>query len=376
MNDQDSNSRTRSGHTTGPPTIPGTPTGFPHTPSELSTNWLTTVLREAGIPKTSDVTSIDVLPTRPGFGAMCNTVRIQLQYSNSTATTPKSLFAKFTTDKAMSVRATEREVSFYRDIAPLLDIRVPRCFFAGTTENSCLLLLEDIVDGLPGDSLAGCSTETATTIVGNIAQFHAQWWENPILGKWDWLQSSRDPSIPEGRFRKAWPVFKARYGDRLNRKVVVTGDRALEGFPELFRAITGTPKTLVHGDLQLDNLRTESPDAPLVFFDWANTRHGQGVDDIAAFLSRSMPAEQRRREGERLMQQYHHTLAESGVRDYPMKSLYRDLKYRLLFQLLVLAAASVGADYSSERGGRAFDAFVECRAAAIEDYGADEVLGS
>ena len=44
----------------------------------------------------------------------------------------------------------ESEVRFYREIAPVVGVRVPACYQAEENEDGTLLVLEDLSDWTPG----------------------------------------------------------------------------------------------------------------------------------------------------------------------------------------------------------------------------------
>ena len=59
-------------------------------------------------------------------------------------------------------------VCFYRDVAPLVSLRMPRCYFAAMDADSghSLLLLEDLAAGRAGDTLARVYPPYVRVVVG------------------------------------------------------------------------------------------------------------------------------------------------------------------------------------------------------------------
>jgi hypothetical protein len=345
---------------------------LPRSVDEVTAEWLGRVLARAGAADRDAIDSIEAHPLPDGFGAQCTYARFQMRYAPPQPEAPEWVFAKFSRDTQASRRVCIREVRFYRDIAPSITLRIPRCYFAGKddADKHCVVILEDVSTGTAGDSLAGCSTETAEVLLREIGSFHARWWNDPRLQKWDWLLPSAGAaaSALEGRIRTSWPQFRKTFADLLTPGSVAAGERALEQIPRILESFSQPPTTLVHGDFQLDNVRLDVDGAPFVLLDWQLLRRVPGATDLVGFLSRSLPIGQRRSDGEQLIEVYYRSLVDGGVDDYTMHDLLYDMKVAILFRFLTLAMASVTANFSSERGGRLLRAFVGRCVALIDDY--------
>jgi hypothetical protein len=354
---------------------------FPGTPRDLETAWLAIVLREAGIA--GDLVSASVEPTPAGYGAVGSYARLRLAWSQAGPGAPRSIFAKFSSDKP-AVRAHAharglytRDARFYREVAPLVRLRTPRCWFAavdGETGRS-LLLLEDVAGGRGGDVLAGCSTADAELILRTMAAFHARWWGDAALSRWKWLPGyDTEPDPATDDYLGAWPVFRKRYLRLLSRRAVAAAEAALARMPRIRRELDARPQTFTHGDLSLDNVRFDLADAPMVLFDWQISMRAPASRDLSWFLARSLPVEQRRAEEDRLVEAYHAALVEAGVGSYPLEGLRRDIDLGVLVALVLVISAGVHIDFSSERGRRVIEARVLRNITMLEDHDADRLL--
>ena len=103
-------------------------------PGAVTPEWLTRVFRRAGV---GDRTTVAGFTTQTvGTGQMGTSVRYRLQYDVPEAQAPVSVVCKFASADPISratgvaMRSYEAEVSFYRDLAHVVDIRTPRCHFA------------------------------------------------------------------------------------------------------------------------------------------------------------------------------------------------------------------------------------------------------
>ena len=356
---------------------------FPRCAEELSTEWVSRALHDAGVAAGSDLVRADVSPTAAGFGAAGSYARVRLSYARPSPQAPPSLFAKFSSDKP-SVRAHVharglywRDVHFYRDVAPLVSLRTPRCYHAAIDMESghSLLLLEDMSGGRSGDVLTGCSTADAELILRQAAALHARWWDSPQLAQWKWLPGyDTEPNPATDDYHGAWPLFRRKYAELIPDWAVETAEQALARVAGIRRCLEACPPTFTHGDLGLDNVRFDLPDAPMALFDWQISMRGPGARDVSWFLVRSLPVEQRRCEEDHLVRVYHEALVDAGVSDYPLESLWRAIKLGALLALVLVISAGVHIDFSSERGRQVIRARILRNIAMLEDHDAWEAL--
>jgi hypothetical protein len=97
-------------------------------------------------------------------------IRLELESDGSV---PGSLIAKLPspdpTSRAtgIALRNYEREVCFYLEVAPTVDIRVARCYHAEweSTTGDFVLLMEDLAPARQGNQLTGCDADQARIAV-------------------------------------------------------------------------------------------------------------------------------------------------------------------------------------------------------------------
>ena len=140
---------------------------IPETPAELSLPWLTMALQNSGIVKDKALvaTRYEKIGDIEGFVAQIG--RVYLEYDGPNNQGSTSLIAKMTT-KFEGIRPLisqfgvyEREVRFYRELAPLIETKVPDCYYSIIDEpgERFVLLLEDMAPAEVGDQIAGCTLE-------------------------------------------------------------------------------------------------------------------------------------------------------------------------------------------------------------------------
>ena len=356
--------------------VPVSGSGFPRCPDEITVDWLNGVMREAGVFSGDSIASVDTFPTGSGFGVISNTARLQLHYSFTPHGAPRSLFVKSSfSEPAERIRMHgvgfyEREVHFYRDVAPLVRLRVPRCYFAAIEQDTghSLVVLEDPSAVRPGDDLAGYSTPEVESLFRQISAYHAQWWESSQLSEWTFLRAfDGDPTPYIERYRRNWPRFTQRFGESISPSLIAIGEKALSKAADLRAALAASPATLAHGDFRADNVLYGAPLGPAVVVDWQTTTRVSCAMDIARFLIISLPVSRRREDESRLVGSYHAALVEAGVADYSLGAFYRDLGLASLNNFFLLLGASL-ADRPGKRRERLVAAMIERNHAMLEDH--------
>jgi Phosphotransferase enzyme family len=170
------------------------------------------------------------------------------------------------------------EVRFYREIAPVIGVRVPICYQAEDTDEGTELVLEDLSGWQPGaDPLAAARV---------IAEMHRQW-QGAAHVRWPWLRPvGAAVDLVEEFYARVWPRLAAR--PDLTPSVRVLGESLVGKVTESERMISAAgPLTLVHGDASMANMRT-GPDGQVALLDWEDVSAAPGVLDLAWLLVSSV----------------------------------------------------------------------------------------
>ncbi len=170
------------------------------------------------------------------------------------------------------------EVRFYREIAPVIGVRVPECLKAEDDAGATLLWLEDLSDWRPGAK----PTEAARVLAG----MHDRW-QGIACTRWPWLRKPGEAADVVGSyFDGTWPAISIR--PECTTPLRDLGERLVGRIPVVERlAATAGPATLVHGDASLLNLRT-SASGEVALLDWEDVGVGPGVGDLAWLLVSSV----------------------------------------------------------------------------------------
>lgn len=359
---------------------------LPVAPDEVTPEWLTSVLRQSGAISQAAVESLETEIIGAGVGLLGQLARVRPRYDTAEAGAPQSLVVKMPSavpenrDLANLFRFYEREVRFYDEIADQIELGTPRCYYSrfDVESSTFVLVLEDLAPARVGDQVAGAMAEEAKTAVRGAAKLHARWWASPQLDRLHWMPVINDPvhKSAEESYQKSWEPFLQKFGQRLSRYVLDTGDRLATSICRLQDLMADPPHTIVHGDYRYDNMFFDTAGRGLQIrvVDWQITSKGRGAYDVGYFMSQSVAPDERRAIEEDLLRMYHRLLVEGGVGDYSFDDLMLDYKRAVLFCWVYPVISGGTLDLSNERGAALVSTLAERSAAAIEDLRAGDLL--
>jgi hypothetical protein len=349
---------------------------------DVTAEWLASRLVAVGLaPAGSRVTSFDA--AHIGAGKVGDNVRFTLSWSPEHAG-PATVVGKFPSDDPASRMAGvalgnyDREVRFYRELAPTLAVRAPACYAAELDEATgrFSLLLEDLAPAEVGDQLTGCTLDEAAAAVAALVGLHAPRWADATLAAHEaWLV----PKVVGGGELLAQvvgglvPSFVDRYADALPDAVLTTVERMGEALPR-WVVLPDGPLTVTHNDYRLDNLlfRSDGPATTVAVVDWQTVGLGPGIADVSYFLGAGLLPHDRRDHEEQLVRDYRGALAATGI-DVPWDALWREYRRSAPAGLVmaILASSVVGAD---DRSDAMFCAMAERHAVQLTDLDALSLL--
>ena len=217
--------------------------------------------------------------------------RVRLKYA-APGCEPSSVVVKF------QAQGSDWEAQIYGLLSERHVRSVPKLF--GAFERGTLVM-EDLSPARPGSQVEGCSLQQVSDVLSMLAEVHARFWGDP-----------RVPSIEPEQFASAirvnvaqcWEPFRSRYRELL-------ADAAAD-FEWMWRnagAVSAhrlsEPTTLFHGDVHPENLLfCQERQGKPVLLDWQLASRGLAANDVSFFLVKSMTAEQRRANEERLLRDY------------------------------------------------------------------------
>jgi aminoglycoside/choline kinase family phosphotransferase len=358
---------------------------IPYSAEHVTSQWLTDALASTGVITSSTVASFGTERLGEGQGFVGQIVRLSLTYDSGEDGAPQSIIAKFpSTDPAIrsmlnELRLFEREVRFYKEVAPLIELSTPQCYYGATDGEAGdhVLLLEDLAPARVGDNVAGCSDEDAKLAIREIAGFHAAFWESPRLAELEWMSSFRqDADMTQERYSRHWDLFVAKMGAFLPPYFFEIAQRFGDNVASTMGHLAESPPTITHGDYRLDNMFFGTPGSgrPLTVFDWQVPMIGPGVADVAYFVAFCIDPERRRATEMVLLRAYHSAVLEHGVSGYDFERCLLDYRLSLLYYLTRAVDAGAMLDFSSTRGQQLARAIFERLDSALTDHNVAELM--
>jgi hypothetical protein len=328
----------------------------PERPEDVTSEWLTAALTEAGVLRTGRVVAAQWQRVGEGYGFTGLVGRVELRYEGEAGQPPASVIVKLpmakgdtmSGERAVQERDPElmrryyercvRELRFYREIGAGF---APKRYYAAADEaqRRVVLVLEDLSGGRQGDELDGCSIDDARLVIDQLAPFHAQWWGDRAQTS-GFPVSGQDPQARQERYAGQVDLFLERHGKRLPHGLGDVLERLRSQLAEVARALHARQKTLIHADLHLDNMLFEArgDGRSVTVLDWQTVSVGPPAVDVALFLFGSLSVEDRRAAESELFDRYVGLVSAHGVRGYSSE----DLRLECGLAVLLVLAGTVG----------------------------------
>ena len=320
---------------------------------ELTAPWLESVL---GTGSVADFETEEI-----GTGQMSQNHRVLLGYERRDDAGPASVVLKLASadpnsrGTGVALGAYEREIRFYRELAPRLGGPLPVCHAAllDPDEGWFTLVLEDVAPAVQGDQIAGCDLGQAQLAMRELARLHAPVFADSELGATPWL--NQEMPLNQALLTQLLPAFLERYGDRVSAEHRAVCERfvaSLDGWI----ADRRPPLGLVHGDFRLDNLlfgEAKSP-RPFTVVDWQTVGWGPAMTDACYFLGGGLPLELRRAHETDLVREYHRALRSHGVESLSWEDCWADYRRQCFLGILMAVAPAMLVERTG-RGGDVHD---------------------
>lgn len=312
-------------------------------PDDLTPRWLTFALREGGIIKKASVKEVTRSIIGDGKGFKSSVVRVGLTYDCDEPGAPSSLVAKIEPeDKEIqfvnqSLNSFQREINFYKEIAPTAPIRLPVLYYAVEEPPSNCLLMEDLSAYTPGDQIVGMHKEKVTTTLENMGKLQAKYWNNDLLDELSWMPTLEDLFNQNDRddFIVRALSFLEHFGFLIGVKGLSLAYKLKDNIDWIKNEMLSRDKTIVHFDLREDNLvfGESGTENEVIILDWQLAIRSMGALDVARLIGGSEIPSERTGHQEQILRHWYDTLIGEGVRDYSWDDALYDLKLGALAYL-------------------------------------------
>lgn len=342
-------------------------------PDDLTCDWLTAALG------TGPVSGFSF--ERIGTGQMSECYRVSLTYAEGAAG-PASVVLKVAAadpnsrQTGLALGLYEREVRFYRDIAPQLPAGpVGPCYHAALDAQTGAfdLLLGDAAPAVVGDEIRGATVEQAVLALAELGRLSGPMLGDAALSQAQWL--NREAPVNQALISGLYAAFVERYGELITPEQRHVCDRLVESFDAYLASegAPGRPMGLVHGDYRLDNMLFGGAGAerPLTVVDWQTVTWAPALTDVAYFIGCALPVERRRAHYDQLLADYHQAL---GPEPALTLDQVRDGVRRQSFFGVMMAIISSMLVERTERGDAMFMTMLDRNCSHVLDTGALDIL--
>nr|WP_298726608.1 aminoglycoside phosphotransferase family protein [uncultured Steroidobacter sp.] len=289
---------------------------LPNTLEEITAEWLTAAL-------SSNYPGVQVKSVFHGtqIAGTGMKVRLLLDYNAAghAARLPATMWIKGALHEyAKNIRAAfQREVLFYRDVAPLNIVRSPRAYFAQSDAEAGqgIVLMEDLLasNASFGDPVQPASVDLVAQTLKMEARLHARWWRSPELSKFGERGGSlrTDGVIDRLMAPASWNAAMSMPRSRGIPAPLRDGARVHAAIHKVLAANDRLPECLLHGDPHLGNMYFTA-DGAIGFLDWQRMMRGPWIWDAAYTLCGFLSIEDRRAHERELLASYLDELQRAG----------------------------------------------------------------
>lgn len=279
---------------------------------DITPEWLTHALSDPfpGI----EVTNIEVLDVTTGSAAR---VRLKVE-STGAGDAPKSLLVKaaFTADLGQDELAKswiplmtmmhESESYWYTLESEIVGDRCPSCYFAGTSGQDAVIILEDLNEREKasfGSYDHPLDADSMAEVLDVLAKLHATRWDDPVLAHTPLRDSFLAGGMLDGFLSETnWQQQMTRPRGRRMPAELDDFQRCTTAIRRAWEAKRLGPQSLIHGDPHIGNYFFDSTGAGLL--DWQLLTSGHWASDVVYAVASAMTIEDRRSYEQDLLKHY------------------------------------------------------------------------
>lgn len=361
---------------------------FPTHPDELTVDWLSAILhRDGHLAPGRVVTGFEATTIGEGVSLLGLVQRVSLTYSDGEGPAgPPSVVIKFAHPLeanraiAMNTRMYEREIDFFENIAPHVDMTLTSYFHGAidTDTGMNVVVIEDLHSYRAGDQVEGIGPDEAKLIIDSFAPLNAAFWgrcDQPLLDTCMRIDSSYvEPFLP-GVFG-TWERCRELFPDCITDDVMAALPVYIDALRDLHRLMGERTQTLVHGDVRLDNVMfgADPHHDPVVLIDWQAVMVSNPMQDVAYMLSQSMDTDLRRRHEDELIAYYRDKVTELGVDGYTIEQATADYDIAALWIMAYPLIIGGAFDPANERGRTLAEKILQRSTQTVTDRGLLSIL--
>jgi len=224
---------------------------------------------------------------------------------------------------------------FYRDLAPMVDLAMPKSWYADTDGiGSAVVVMEDLIasGSTFGRFDRPLGADDVAAVLEQAASLHARWWADADMLDRPFLGDMLGPIFEALVLPENWDAVIgmprcADLPDWLRDRATV--ERAVKAMVASGR---GGPDCVVHGDLHIGNLYFHRGGVGLL--DFQVVSRGRPAVDVAYLLTGAMAVPDRRTHERDLVEHYRQALAARITSAPTWDDLWLDYRRRLMHGIM------------------------------------------
>jgi aminoglycoside/choline kinase family phosphotransferase len=304
-------------------------TTLPRSPEEITPEWLEKVLRS---PTAEPVEVTEVVVEEVMAGSTTKVFTRQELTGPSAEDLPRTVCIKGVFEGERSpvrVLAAQQEASFFRDLAPELEIPLFETWFADADDEQGIVVFEDLRESDTTFTLVGEAwpADRVASALEVQAAWHAATWALPP-DRFDWLASTNQVLAMAGQMLFSPEHWGRHLGDPETVQVpdeLSDRERMSGVIQGLFALHAGAVHALSHGDAHIGNTYVDGSGQP-GFYDWQTFCLAPPLDDVSYFIGGAMTVADRREHERDLLRHYLDALAGNGAPGFDWDEAW--LEYR------------------------------------------------
>ena len=362
---------------------------WPKSSAAVNAEWLDGVLRRSGGLSRGTIAAVAADKLGEGVGIMAEVSRLSITYDKADRGVPASLIGKFPTADPVNLGVARalyfypREVTFYTKLAQYSPIRTPRLFHAelDMTDQSFVLLLEDLRGATMGDQVAGLTPPQAEAAITAIGRLHGTWWGKVDSGDMDALFDFASPQYGAA-LQNGYQAFLApalgNFADCYSDYTKKTAEAMAPVAARVIKQMASGARTFLHGDYRADNLLFGPAlgEDGIAAVDWQISGRGGPLYDVAYLICNSLPIEYRQEAEQALLRRYHDTLLRMGVTGFSFDDCWQAYRFAVLCGLFVAIFTTGGMGVGNRRGLEMVRTAVRRVDAAVSELQVGDLLPS
>lgn len=318
-----------------------------------------------------EVGAVDVVET---LGPSALKIRMKLDYAQPRPDLPDAVCLKGIFDPSLKAwlasGAQRAEALFYRDVAPGLNVRVPKCVYAGVDDatGNGVIIMEDLVPkGVRFlSAMSPYTPEQARGSLEQIAALHAGTWDLADEA-YPWVRSSLE-NFGQGSAISAERLSELMAGERGEPlgEDARSGAKILAAIAALARRGQRLGRVFVHGDTHGGNVYESAGGIGLI--DWQVLQRAHWSLDVAYHVAAALDIEDRRASERDLLAHYLDRLGAFGGKPPAFDEAWQAYREAVPYGLLMWAMTQRVEPQIVNR-------FVARLGTAVQDHGSFALLG-